>query len=272
MLPFLGGFEHVSAGRSMSWLAPDFSARRMGGRAVCAVLLTLLPACNGFERAPCVRHVPSLYVTGLDAAPSHEPTYIGRQHSCPFIGSSRSSLQNLMASTAAANAAKFSPDWLDIMLSAAGASVGIATLTLIQHWLPLKAWSAGALQGVYVTTLCSSAIILNNGRAPPDFFSVFWATFVPAAMTVALLKLAISTAIVRPISVAITMVWFKLTGCVFPPAAALATTFLDNAKCTPMGWAYVTLPCTGNAILWAVAFVFARLRAWLRNFKSTSKQ
>ena len=151
----------------------------------------------------------------------------------------------------------------DSALAAIGAGVGVATLTLLQHWLPLKALTAGALQGLYVTTLCSSAIILNYGKQPPSFLTVFWATFVPAAATVTLMKLTRSSAIIRPLSVAITMLWFKLAGCAFPPAAALANTFLDNPTCAPMGWAYVALPCTGNAILWAVAALFSRLRAWV---------
>lgn len=152
------------------------------------------------------------------------------------------------------------PDHLDTALAAAGAGLGVATLTLLQHWLPLKMWTAGLLHGVYVTTLCSSAIILNYADAPPNFFTVFWATFMPAAVTVALMKLTRSSAIVRPISVMFTMAWFKLAGCAFPPAAALANTFLDNPTCAPMGWAYVTLPCTGNAILWLIAAAFSRIR------------
>ena len=100
--------------------------------------------------------------------------------------------------------------------------------------------------------------------ARPSQSQVFWSTFVPAAVTVALLKLTGSSAIVRPISVAITMCWFKLAGCAFPPAAALANTFLDNPMCTPMGWSYVTLPCVGNAILWIVALFFSRVRAWVK--------
>ena len=158
-----------------------------------------------------------------------------------------------------------SPDYADTALAAAGAGIGVATLTLLQHWLPLKLWTAGALRGMYVTTLCSSAIIINYQEEVPPFWTVFWATFVPAVVTVALLRLTGSSAIVRPVSVAITMFWFKLAGCAFPPAAALANTYLDNPTCTPMGWSYVTLPCTGNAVLWAVALVFSRLRMWVRS-------
>jgi len=157
------------------------------------------------------------------------------------------------------------PDFLDSALAATGAAVGVAALTLVQHWLPLKLWTAGVLQGVYVTTLCSSAIILNFGDAPPDFLAVFWATFVPAAVTVGMMRLTRSSALVRPLSVLFTMLWFKLNGCAFPPAAALANTFLDNPTCAPMGWAYVTLPCTGNAILWAVAYTFSLVRARVRS-------
>ena len=155
-------------------------------------------------------------------------------------------------------------DIADNALAAIGAGIGVATLTLLQHWLPLKSLTAGALQGLYVTTLCSSAIILNYGETPPSFVTVFLATFVPAAATVALMKLTRSSAITRPVSVAITMLWFKRAGCVFPPAAALANTFLDNPTCGTMGWAYVALPCTGNAILWAVAFLFSRLRSCVK--------
>lgn len=162
--------------------------------------------------------------------------------------------------SAAVTVANAEPDYVDTALAAAGAGVGVALLTLLNARLPLKLWSAGMLQGVYVTTLCSSAIILNYGEKPPNFLTVFWATFVPAAVTVALMALIKSSALVRPISVMFTMAWFKLAGCAFPPAAALANTFLDNPTCAPMGWAYVTLPCAGNAILWAVAWVFSHLR------------
>ena len=153
-------------------------------------------------------------------------------------------------------------DVTDTLLSAAGAGLGIAALTLLQHFVPLKSLTRGGLQGLYVTTLCSSAIILNYREdGPPEFLTVFIATFVPAIATVALLKCTGSSMLVRPISVMLTMCWFKLAGCAFPPAAALANTYVDNPTCTPMGWAYVGLPCIGNAVLWAVACLFARLRA-----------
>ena len=191
-------------------------------------------------------------------------------HSC-VRGGLRS--QNIALSTSKSSyelvAAPPTHDYVDTALAAAGAGVGVAVLTLMQHLLPLKIWTSGALQGVYVTTLCSSAIILNYAQVPPSFATVFWATFVPALTTVLLLRLT-SSAIARPISVAITMVWFKLAGCAFPPAAALANTFLDNPNCTPMGWAYVTLPCTGNAILWVVAAAFSRVRARVKRGRSGS--
>jgi len=187
----------------------------------------------------------------------------GRQQSsiAPCNGTQRRQLIKLAASSDGLRLPlRMTPSAIDQGLSAAGAGTGIAVLTLMQHF-DSQGWIIASLQGVYVTTLCSSAIVLNYDLSPPSFSKVFWATFVPAAFTIALLKLTGSGATARPLSVAMTMCFFKSFGCAFPPACALAATFLDNPRCTPMGWAYVGLPCVGNAILWGVAWLFSRLRA-----------
>ena len=59
---------------------------------------------------------------------------------------------------------------------------------------------------------------------------------------------------------------FSLSGTTFPPAAALAATFIDSkGKAGAGGWQFVFFPSIfGNAVLWIFAMALSRVRQAVR--------
>lgn len=69
----------------------------------------------------------------------------------------------------------------------------------------------------------------------------------------------------RAVAVAGSLLWFKSSGALFPPAAALSAVFLDSPALQSSGWSYLLFPClSGQSILYIIALGLSQLRQRLR--------
>ena len=150
------------------------------------------------------------------------------------------------------------PKLVDTALAALGAGFGLAALAVLQDKLKVD---------LYAPPMAASAVLLFAGMTPPPVVNVLGGTAGAAACGVAALQLFGSSTTVRCVAAASTLIWFKMSGTFYPPAAALAVIFVDNAAQAAKGWSYVLFPSlAGNALLYAGAMGLAVPRAKARAY------
>jgi len=153
-----------------------------------------------------------------------------------------------------------SPKLVDTMVAALGAGATIAGLA---------AAAASTGLAMYAPPLAASAVLCWAGARPPTLRAVILgsagATSVAVALSQAAAHLGLPSALLPPTAVAVSLVWFKLGGAFFPPAAALAALYLDSERFTALGWSYIWCPCLlSNGLIWISAAAAAPLRRALR--------
>lgn len=213
------------------------------------VLLVLaLATCVGGVSLPRVtgRRAAAAEANGLRLRGGEAAATSGRSYSWPQTYHSLQAIK------------KNAPKLVDTALAALGAGLGLAALAVLQDKLG---------QPLYAPPMAASAVLLFAGLTPPPAVNVFAGTAGAAACGVAALRLFGSSMTVRCFATASTLIWFKLSGTFYPPAAALAVIFVDNAAQQARGWSYVLFPSlAGNALLYAGAMGLARPRMLARAY------
>ena len=148
------------------------------------------------------------------------------------------------------------PKAVDTVCAAVGAATGIYLLGELELRLGVK---------LYGPPLAASSIIIFSGITPPPAKNVFFGTMGAAFFALCLFQLVGGTPETRALAVAGSLLWFKSSGALFPPAAALCAVFLDSPTLQASGWSYLLFPClSGQTILYVVAMGLAQLRQQLR--------
>lgn len=148
------------------------------------------------------------------------------------------------------------PRVVDTACAAVGAATGIYLLGELEARFGVK---------LYGPPLAASSIIIFSGITPPSAKNVFFGTIGAACFALCLYQLGGGTPETRAIAVAGSLIWFKTSGALFPPAAALSAVFLDSPALQTSGWSYLLFPClSGQTILYVLAVGLAQLRQRLR--------
>ena len=148
------------------------------------------------------------------------------------------------------------PRNVDTACAALGAATGIYLLGELELKVGVK---------LYGPPLAASSIIIFSGISPPPAKNVFLGTIGAAAFALCLYQLGGGTPETRALAVAGSLVWFKTSGALFPPAAALSAVFLDSPALQSSGWTYLLFPClSGQSILYGLAYGLAIVRQRIR--------
>ena len=148
------------------------------------------------------------------------------------------------------------PKYVDLAFAIFGAGASILLLDYLEELTGLQ---------FYAPPLAASSIIIFSGIAPAPAVNVFGGTIGAAAFAVALHTFGGGSPETRAVAVAFSLAWFKLSGALFPPAAAMSAVFLDSPGLQERGWGYLLFPClSGQAILYASATALAALRQRVR--------
>jgi hypothetical protein len=150
------------------------------------------------------------------------------------------------------------PDVADTALAALGAGAGLAFVNFLDGISPVKLYSG---------PLASSAILIFANLKPPPVKNVLIGTAGPALGSVlcnTLFSQFLPTVVTRSVAVGISLVFFKITGFFFPPAAAIAALGIENDTFANLGGLYILSAITGNAILYGLATVLSDAREKIR--------
>ena len=144
----------------------------------------------------------------------------------------------------------------DTAIAACGATFGFWSISQLE-----------SLTGIpfYAGTFASSTMIIFSGVKPPPPRNIFLGTLGGASAAVAVCTLLGDGELARSVAVGLSLVWFKVSGTVYPPGAALGAVFFDSEARQSLGWSFVLCPClTGNAVLYSIATALAPLRKQAR--------
>lgn len=152
------------------------------------------------------------------------------------------------------------PLWVDGALASAGAGLTIYLLSILQTGkFVLYAPPMGAVAAAY----------FYYGR-PPTQPKVCLAILGATSSAVAISQFQFGPTIGHSLAVASAVLFFRVSGSIFPPAAALSGLFADNAVMAKQGWMYPLFPClAGNLVIYACAWLWAQVRAYVEG-KATS--
>lgn len=118
---------------------------------------------------------------------------------------------------------------------------------------------------LYAPPLAASSIIIFSGLQPAPAQNVFAGTLGAATGALVLWEIGGGSPMTRAIAIGGSLFFFKTTGALFPPAAALAAVFLDSPGLQENGWSYLLFPClSGQALLYALALVLSQVRQKVR--------
>ena len=146
--------------------------------------------------------------------------------------------------------------YADLALATLGAAGAIYFLDTLEIAFNVK---------LYAPPLAASSIIIFSGIKPAPAVNVFGGSIGAASFALALWELGGGSPTTRAIAVGGSLVFFKTTGALFPPAAALATVFLDSPALQEAGWTYLLFPClSGQLILYALAIGLSQARQKVR--------
>ena len=141
-------------------------------------------------------------------------------------------------------------------MAASGAALGVYLLGVLEPILGVK---------LYAPPLAAASIIIFINIKPPSATNVFAGTIGAAALAIVLHSVGGSSQEMRAVAVAVSMIWFKASGALFPPAAAAAAVFYDSTALQDSGWQYLLFPClSGTGVLYGLASVLSRLRQSVR--------
>ena len=142
-------------------------------------------------------------------------------------------------------AAKLSPKVADSLLAATGAGASVGCLVAAADATDLALW---------VPPLAASTVLVWAGVRPPPLRVVALGVAGATSLAVAMSQLGLASRTLPALAVAGSLLWFKLGGSFYPPAAALSALFLDSAQLRDLGWEYVLCPClASNLALWLAA-------------------
>jgi CBS-domain-containing membrane protein len=148
------------------------------------------------------------------------------------------------------------PKAADTALACIGAASGTYALGVLESTTGLP---------FYAPPLAAGAIIIFSGMKPPPAKNVFGGMLGAAAFALALEAVGGGTEETRALAVAGSLLWFKSSGALFPPAAAAAAVFLDSAELQSLGWTYLAFPClSGVSVLYGLALGLSRVRQDVR--------
>ena len=146
--------------------------------------------------------------------------------------------------------------YADVALATIGAGSAIYLLDKLEIVLDVP---------LYAPPLAASTIIVFSGITPAPALNVFAGTIGAAGFALVLNELGGGSPFTRALAVSGSLAFFKLTGALFPPAAALAAVFLDSPALQERGWMYLLFPCiSGQVFLYAFAIAVAQVRQRVR--------
>ena len=152
------------------------------------------------------------------------------------------------------------PKTVDLALAATGAGAACILLQVLEQQTGLR---------LYAPPLAASSVIIFSGITPPRAENVFLGTLGAALFALCLFEFGgVSTTSLefgRAMAVAGSIVYFKQSGLLFPPAAAMACVYLDSPLMQESGWSYLLFPClAGQLLLYLAAVSLSALRQSVR--------
>ena len=148
------------------------------------------------------------------------------------------------------------PAQADLALATIGAGLAVYFLGEAGEYLGVQ---------LYAPPIAASSIIIFSSISPVPPVNVFAGSMGAATFALLLYELFGASEVTRSVAVAGSLAWFKASGALFPPAAALAAVFLDSPALQEKGWTYLLFPClSGNAILYVLAYALSYVRQKVR--------